>query len=205
MSRPAALDPPHVDRRLAVQASHFVIFGNSKDLAKIHGPDYRHGPILVARDKALALVKGVPDDGHKAWFTVIGTDAERKQVLDDFQANAAFEPYKQLVKVQAYAPDAWEMKGAGFVTTGHPSIYVQAKDGTVLHRQPDYEGGAEALAAALGRTNLRKPDPKYPPDKDPDKRKPDPIIPGLPTIPLSAWALGAIGAVVLLTPKRRTV
>jgi hypothetical protein len=35
MSRPAALDPPHVDRRLAVQASHFVIFGNSKDLAKI--------------------------------------------------------------------------------------------------------------------------------------------------------------------------
>jgi hypothetical protein len=29
------MDPPHVDRRLAVQASHFVIFGNSKDLAKI--------------------------------------------------------------------------------------------------------------------------------------------------------------------------
>ncbi len=35
IQRPAALDPPHVDRRLAVQASHFVIFGKSKDLAKI--------------------------------------------------------------------------------------------------------------------------------------------------------------------------
>ena len=26
--RPAAIDPPHVDRRLAVQSSHFLIFGN---------------------------------------------------------------------------------------------------------------------------------------------------------------------------------
>jgi hypothetical protein len=33
--RPAAIDPPHVDRRLSVQASHFVIFGKSQDLARI--------------------------------------------------------------------------------------------------------------------------------------------------------------------------
>lgn len=32
MARPAAIDPPHVDRRLAVQSSHFVIFGKTKDL-----------------------------------------------------------------------------------------------------------------------------------------------------------------------------
>jgi len=34
ISRPAAIDPPHVDRRLSVQGSHFVIFGKSRDLAK---------------------------------------------------------------------------------------------------------------------------------------------------------------------------
>lgn len=34
---PAAIDPPHVDRRLAIQASRFVIFGLTKDLTKIRG------------------------------------------------------------------------------------------------------------------------------------------------------------------------
>jgi len=29
---PAAIDPPHVDRRLAVQGSHFFIFGRKKDM-----------------------------------------------------------------------------------------------------------------------------------------------------------------------------
>jgi hypothetical protein len=33
--RPAAIDPPHVDRRLAAQGSHFVIFGRTQDLTKI--------------------------------------------------------------------------------------------------------------------------------------------------------------------------
>ncbi len=31
---PAAIEPPHVDRRLAVQRSHFVIFGKTRDLAR---------------------------------------------------------------------------------------------------------------------------------------------------------------------------
>jgi hypothetical protein len=33
MKFPAAIDPPHVDRRLAVQGSHFMIFGTKRDLA----------------------------------------------------------------------------------------------------------------------------------------------------------------------------
>jgi len=32
---PAAIDPPHVDRRLAVQGSHFMIFGTKPDLARM--------------------------------------------------------------------------------------------------------------------------------------------------------------------------
>jgi hypothetical protein len=32
MKFPAAIDPPHVDRRLAVQGSHFMIFGTKRDL-----------------------------------------------------------------------------------------------------------------------------------------------------------------------------
>ena len=33
---PAAIDPPHVDRRLAAQGSRFVIFGKDQDLMKVH-------------------------------------------------------------------------------------------------------------------------------------------------------------------------
>ncbi len=32
---PAAIDPPHVDRRLAAQGSHFVIFGANRDLMRM--------------------------------------------------------------------------------------------------------------------------------------------------------------------------
>ncbi len=35
MKFPAAIDPPHVDRRLAVQGSHFMIFGTKRDLAEM--------------------------------------------------------------------------------------------------------------------------------------------------------------------------
>jgi len=35
VQKPAAMDPPHVDPRLSIQASHFVIFGLTKDLTKM--------------------------------------------------------------------------------------------------------------------------------------------------------------------------
>jgi hypothetical protein len=34
VQKPAAIDPPHVDRRLAAQGSHFVIFGATQDLER---------------------------------------------------------------------------------------------------------------------------------------------------------------------------
>lgn len=39
---PAAIDPPHVDRRLAAQGSRFVIFGKDQDLMKVQA--LRRGP-----------------------------------------------------------------------------------------------------------------------------------------------------------------
>ena len=54
ISRPAAIDPPHVDRRLAVQGSHFVIFGKSRDLAKskrIKDKRCRLAQILIPADQ----------------------------------------------------------------------------------------------------------------------------------------------------------
>ncbi len=59
----------------------------------------------------------------------------------------AFRIRDQLV-VHDYRPDHWAVSRVGFVTSGHPSIYLQAPDGTVLHRQDRYEGG-EQLSGAV--------------------------------------------------------
>lgn len=49
---PAAIEPPYVDRRLAAQASRFVIFGRTRDLSKIRAvrhKDCRLAKIVIQR------------------------------------------------------------------------------------------------------------------------------------------------------------
>lgn len=170
----------------------------------------RKGPHYSCRDKAsmtkkaaTQLVEGIPDDGGKPFLTVIGgTPDQRRKVVEDLVSDPSLAAFKDKLRVQAYAADDWAVTKAGFVTKGNPTIYCQEADGTVMHRQDDYEGGAPALALALNKTSLRKPDPNYPPDKDPDKRKPDPVIPGFPSIPMPVCCLGAIGAIALFFPRK---
>lgn len=173
------------------------------------GPEkYTYKGEPVRRSDAVEMIeKGVPDDRGKLRLTVIGSEAERKRVVDD----VARSPMAGQLLVQAYAPDHWAVKDAGFKTDGHPTVYVQAPAGQVLHRQDDYSDGAEGLLAAV-----RKADPNYRPDKDPDLRKkpepkPEPPLIPTPFNPLAwiqagwQWLLIA-GAALLtwfLTPKRQ--
>lgn len=57
---PAAIDPPHVDRRLAVQGSHFMIFGKKRDLTKmkelVGGKNARLAKIIVDK-RALGRIE----------------------------------------------------------------------------------------------------------------------------------------------------
>jgi FRG domain-containing protein len=66
MWRPAALDPPHVDRRLATQASHFVIFGRSKDLTKIRlvkRKDCRLAKVVIPKSSVERIGEELADCG----------------------------------------------------------------------------------------------------------------------------------------------
>ena len=108
------------------------------------------------------------DDSGKLRLTVIGAEADRRRVLDDLKGPLADIAAQCLV--QDYPPDHWAVARTGFYTAGKPTIYVQTPDGTVLHRQDDYMDGAEGLRLAFEQ--LRKPDPDYRPDKDPDLRRP---------------------------------
>lgn len=139
----------------------------------------------------------VPDDSRKMRITVIGDPNWRSIVEDDLARHPALTPWKDKIVAAWYPPDHWAIARQGFRSDGRPTLYVQTPDGTVLHRQDDYEGRAEALAEVL-----RKLDPNYKPEKDRDRRKVDLARWLLPKIPWSVPAV-LLGAALLLLLYRR--
>lgn len=123
--------------------------------------------ISKERAKEILSRPTLEDDSNKLRLTIIGPEAERKRVLDDLNG-----PLATLAKdfvIQSYEPTNWAVARYGFVCSGAPTIYAQAPDGKVLHRQDDYRDGASGLQRALEA--IRKADPSYEPAKDPDLRK----------------------------------
>lgn len=59
MKYPAAIDPPHIDRRLAVQGSRFLIYGTRKDLTQqddlLRNPKSRLAKILIRASSIAAM------------------------------------------------------------------------------------------------------------------------------------------------------
>jgi hypothetical protein len=167
--------------------------GSGKESYKINGQE-------VSKAQAVQAIEGseLPDDSNKMRLTVIGSDSDRQAVVNDLKSSPILASIRDTCLIQDYTPDAPMLAGCDFVMTGKPTIYLQKPDGTVLHRQDDYTGGAQALADAV-----RKADPNYHPDSDPNKTKPD-LLPGvdLLQIPLEAWALG-LGAVGFLLWRKR--
>lgn len=168
---------------------HYRLNGREVSRREIHG-------LLASADPKDG--SKIPDTSNKWRVTVIGTDAERRQVLDDFAKHPALAPWKDRVLAEGYAPSDWEIARAGFVTSGHPTIYVQSPTAQVLHRQDDYQGGPEALAEAL-----RRIDPNYRPEKDRDRRKSGSAITRWLHVPWSVpvVALGALAAVIYFRRK----
>lgn len=134
----------------------------------------------VDRGRAIESLLGgsgnLIDDSGFLRLTVIGSDAERKRVLDDLKGPALAGLAGGLL-VRDYPPDHWAVKDAGFKVDGRPTIYVQHAGGKVLHRQDDYDGGPDRLAGAI-----RKARPDYDPKKDPDLSKPK-VEPPAPSPP----------------------
>src|SRR5262249_5494651 len=96
----------------------------------------------VSRQEVLEALGGPGghDDSDQLYVTVIGGEADRRQVLDDLDSAPPLAPWKGRLKVHGYEPAHWAVQDAGFKTDGRPTIYVQAPDGKVLHRQDEYRG-----------------------------------------------------------------
>ena len=138
--------------------------------------------------------KNVPNDKDHLRLTIIGPEEMRKQVRKDLDTNPELREFRNRYLVQDYAPDNWAVK-EGFFTAGKPTIYLQAPNGKVLHRQDDYIDGASGLATAL-----RKADPSYSPVEDKDARKSN-RIPVLSAYVPFAFLL-AIAAFLFLIPNK---
>jgi hypothetical protein len=143
------------------------------------------------------------DDSRRVRLTAIGPKEARHQVLDDWQHHPAFAPFREQVLIQAYAPDDPMVSRFGFVTSGKPTIYLQAADGKVQHRQDDYRG-PEQLAEAVAQA-VRKADPSYDRAKDPDLTKPISLGTVPPELLVPAGLAGVLGLVIVAALLQRSL
>jgi hypothetical protein len=160
---------------------------------------------VVPKTQAMRNIEGlpngkgdqVPNDGRWLRVTAIGAPAETKPLAEDLQKHPKLLPFKNKYVLQLYNPaeaqTAWAVNRAGFVTEGHPSIYVQEASGKTLARLDHYPG-PEGMATVLF-ASLRRTDPSYDPKKDPDPTNPL-------NLPLPAVALGGCLLLLLLFGKR---
>ncbi len=166
---------------------------------------YTVNGIPMTEEVAKGLLAGdnkMEDDSNQPWLTIIGTEEERKRVLEDLDKAPELAPWKGKLRVQAYPPDHWAVR-PGFKTDGHPTIYVQKASGEDLHRQDGYNGPA-LMATVLANANLgelRTPKP-YDPNKDPNLNSPlaDPFA-FISAIPMWGWIVIALAVFVFLNKK----
>ncbi|HEV3143032.1 MAG TPA: hypothetical protein VGZ47_04015 [Gemmataceae bacterium] len=172
--------------------------------AKLNGTIAHHsinGRSVSEADALAALQGKLTDDSQKLRLTIIGPENQRHAVLADLESSPSLAPLKDKVLVQSYDPKHWAVVNTGFRTTGQPTIYLQSADGKVLHRQDEYRG-PEKLAEAI-----RKADPNYQPDKDPDLNKTNPpsVSPSFDLSHVPGWCCGACAAGIAFLIFRRRI
>lgn len=136
---------------------------------KLITPD---GNYDVNQKQALDLAeKGPPDDANKLRLTVIGSDTERAPAVQALKADSGLMAKANLWDA---APTHWALKdskGKGFVTSGHPTVYLTDATGKVLYHEDTFRPGD--LQA------IRKAADGYDPKKDPGR-----TVPLAPVAPL---------------------
>lgn len=160
-----------------------------------------NGKSCSKQDVLEALQKAqVPSDQNKLRLVLIGEQNATDAILGDLKGIPEVADFQ----VTAYTPDHWAVKDTGLAGGKPFSIVVLTPDGTVLHRQWDYDGGVQALTDAL-----RDAKQGYDPSKDADLRKHDPIadavkavVEKVKSVPNEVWWIAlAVGAFLLYQKK----
>lgn len=178
---PPVKEPPARKAPVPCEVQNYGI--DLEALKNYKGPAYSINGRKASRYDALAKLGSFTDDADRPFLTIIGPKDDCDRVRADIDNLPVLKQVRDNWRVQSYPAD--DMARAviaddGFKTGGHPTIYLQSPDGTVLHRQDNYQS-AEQLAQAA-----RRADPKYDPNKDPDLSK-TPSIGGVDLAPFIDW------------------
>lgn len=135
-------------------------------------PQYRLNGQSISREDAFRALGSIPDDTDRLWITIIGDAELRRRIRAHLESHPALASVLGRVLIQDYPPNHWAVADVGFA----PGITLQLPRGpdgkaAVLWRMTTYPG-PESLAGAI-----RKADPLYKPDRDPDPAKPEPSKP----------------------------
>lgn len=167
------------------------------DLDKINrDKSYSVNGRVSSRDDALERIAGkLLDDSGKMFLTIIGSKEDCAAVQKDLDTAPALKEIKDRVHLHCYEPSDPMVAKSGFVTSGKPTIYVQAAgdSGKVLHRQDNYDG-PEKLAEAV-----RKADKDYKPASDPNLND---SLSQLKAIPGGVWLIAGLGVLIFLSQKK---
>lgn len=132
----------------------------------------------------------------KLYLTVIGTPADRKQVVEDWKSHPEYNDLRGSVNFGEYNRGDWQVAdNLGYAGNGKPTILIQQPSGRVDYRAYDYAGGAKGIAQAL-----RRADPTYRPERDPG---PSNVIPGLDTYTQAAVGVAVVTLLALVVLPRR--
>jgi hypothetical protein len=129
---------------------------------------YYHRGVPIGREEAWGAVSAggkLPDDRTKPWLVVIGQEPDRKRYLESFEAKVEPELRAKL-RVCSLAPDDYRLRDTStneplYVTTGTPTVYCQAPDGKVLHRQDAFDPKVDdfqEIRKAVGYESKKDPD-----------------------------------------------
>jgi hypothetical protein len=190
---PASAVPPDAPPPVEGRRSREENYGVERGRLSREETFVKDGRRVSRQEAFVALEAEVKDDSRLLRVTVIGGDGERERVLQDLATSPQLASFRDHYLLQDYPPEHWAVAGAGFKRDGHPTIYVQAPDGAVLHRQDGYDGPG-VLAAAL-----RRADPAYDPSRDPDLRQ----TPAVPWGMVPGWAWPAAAGVALWLFSRK--
>lgn len=155
-------------------------------------PGYRHNGMQIDRKKAVELIQQY---ARGLRVSVLGSPEMCSQVEADWNANPVFEPYRGKVVFRTFQP-------------GDP-LAVGLAPGVTVQAPPDAQGKGKVLfrvreyRTALLAESLRKADPNYDPERDPDPAKvptsprhpqPEPVMdPGI----VNTAAAGGVGGLIV--------
>lgn len=193
-----------LDKKATVFIEKDGVENHGVNTRKISGGRHFLNGREVSRKQLMDAIEkpALPDDANLLFVTVIGPDSSREQVVKDLQSSEALAKFKGQYRLQSYSPDHWAVKDVGFFTGGNPTIYCQAPDGKVLHRQDGYVG-AEDFAKVLEKVTggLRDKNDSYDQSKDPDLRKK--ALDYLQSVPPYAWLIGGLVVLFVLLRKQQ--